>query len=90
MLVRKITTDLHGDVALALCTVVRCPCNPTAGWAENFDNEWDMLTNCMSMAVEEERMLKVKAGKLEEELQTLKLEVTNTYKIHMPRDIEKR
>lgn len=45
------------------------------GWGENYDREWDMLTNCMGMAVEEERVVRVKIAKLELDLQILKLEV---------------
>lgn len=47
-----------------------------AGWAENYDREWDMLTNCISMAIEEERIIKLKIEKLQEDLQILKLEVS--------------
>lgn len=45
------------------------------GWGENYDREWDMLSNCMSMAIEEERIQRVKIAKLEQDLQILKLEV---------------
>lgn len=34
-----------------------------------------MLTNCMGMAIEEERVVRVKIAKLELDLQILKLEV---------------
>lgn len=50
-----------------------------AGWAENYDKEWDMLTNCMAMAVEEERVIQVKIAKLEQDLQILRLEVRKDY-----------
>ncbi|CAM9629410.1 unnamed protein product [Scytosiphon promiscuus] len=46
-----------------------------AGWGENYDREWDMLTNCASMAIEEQRMIKVKIAKLERDLEILKLEI---------------
>lgn len=46
------------------------------GWAENFDLEWDMLVNCISLAREEERMMKVKVADLEEELGMLRLEAS--------------
>lgn len=56
--------------------VVTIPCRLIkGGWGENYDREWDMLSNCMSMAIEEERIQRVKIAKLEQDLQILKLEV---------------
>lgn len=39
-----------------------------------------MLTNCMAMAIEEERILKVKVAKLDQKLQILRLEVREELK----------
>lgn len=46
-----------------------------AGWGENYEREWDMLTNCMGMAFEEDKIMRVKIAKFEQDLQVLKLEV---------------
>lgn len=46
-----------------------------AGWGDNYEREWDMLTNCMGMAFEEEKIMRVKIAKFEQDLQVLKLEV---------------
>lgn len=45
-----------------------------------------MLTSCMAMAIEEERMIKVKITKLEDDLQTLRLEARRTSVGDIPQD----
>lgn len=66
-----LTLLLPADFAFLLFNFVAC----VAGWGENYDREWDMLTNCGSMAIEEERIIKVKVAKLERHLDILRLEV---------------
>eukprot|EP00752_Nemacystus_decipiens_P018220 g16349.t1 len=72
--------EFRKEAALRLPRVERLIENLTVqdmagGWGENYDREWDMLSSCMSMAVEEERIVQVKIAKLELDLQILKLEI---------------
>ncbi|CAM9291091.1 unnamed protein product [Chrysoparadoxa australica] len=46
-----------------------------SGWGENYDNEWDMLQNCINMSQEETRVLKCVIADKEKSIEMFKIEI---------------